>query len=444
MEIVPGTLTIVAAGDNGVNAEGQTVTYDGTGHGLKRAEALKEGSTLWYSTDNKEFSETAPSFTDAGSYTVYVKATNPNYKETPVVSVTIVINKKDAVIIVDNVTKVYGNEDPLFTGSISELIGSDDLGTVNYVRQSEDEGKNNVGDKVRLTANYTENSNYHVVVYEGQLTIVASTDNGVNVEGQALVYDGLNYGLKNAIALKDGSKLLYSTNKIEFSETAPTFTEAGTYTVYVKATNPNYNETQVAEGTVVISKREITITADSAEKRYDGTDLTAPTATITGGTLAEGQTLDSVTVTGTQRMTGTSANVASNAIIKSGNTDVTANYAINYTDGVLTVTSAGGNSGGNGGGSTPNENTPYHPGGPGEENGPTVTIDPEAVPLANAPVEGNPTDNLILIDDGNVPLAGLPKTGDRAGAQAGLAAILSGFLLAAFTMLNNKKKEENK
>ncbi|WP_270470905.1 doubled motif LPXTG anchor domain-containing protein, partial [Hungatella hathewayi] len=101
-------------------------------------------------------------------------------------------------------------------------------------------------------------------------------------------------------------------------------------------------------------------------------------------------------------------------------------------------------SGGNGGGSTPNENKPYQPGGPGDNNGPTVTIDPDAVPLANAPVDGSPTDNLILIDDGNVPLAGLPKTGDRAGAQAGLAAILSGFLLAAFSMLNNKKKEENK
>ena len=102
------------------------------------------------------------------------------------------------------------------------------------------------------------------------------------------------------------------------------------------------------------------------------------------------------------------------------------------------------NNGGNGGGSTPDNNKPYVPNGPGTDDGPIVTIDPEAVPLANAPVEGNPTDNLILIDDGNVPLAGLPKTGDRAGAQAGLAAILSGFLLAAFTMLNNKKKEENK
>ena len=142
---------------------------------------------------------------------------------------------------------------------------------------------------------------------------------------------------------------------------------------------------------------------------------------------------------------GTSANVASNAVIKAGDADVTANYAITYVDGTLTVTSSGNHNGGNdGGGSTPDNNKPYVPNGPGTDDGPTVKIDPDAVPLANAPVDGNPTDNLILIDDGNVPLAGLPKTGDRAGAQAGLAAILSGFLLAAFTMLNNKKKEENK
>ena len=58
--------------------------------------------------------------------------------------------------------------------------------------------------------------------------------------------------------------------------------------------------------------------------------------------------------------------------------------------------------------------------------------------------ESGPADNLILIDDGNVPLAGLPKTGDRTGAHAGLAALLSGFLLAAFTVLSSKKREEEK
>ena len=101
-----------------------------------------------------------------------------------------------------------------------------------------------------------------------------------------------------------------------------------------------------------------------------------------------------------------------------------------------TGSSDGGNSGG---GNTPNPDRPYVPGGPGE----TVTVEPGDVPLANLR-ESGPADNLILIDDGNVPLAGLPKTGDRTGAHAGLAALLSGFLLAAFTVLSSKKREEEK
>ena len=113
-------------------------------------------------------------------------------------------------------------------------------------------------------------------------------------------------------------------------------------------------------------------------------------------------------------------------------------------EGTFTKKSSGGGDGGNNGGNTPKPDGPYVPEGPGSQDEPTITIDPNAVPLANAPAEGNPVDNLILIDDGNVPLAGLPKTGDHAGAHAGLAAILSGFLLAAFAILNNKKKEEEK
>ena len=358
---------------------------------------------------------------------------------------TLTVEPKKVTIKVNSYTKVYGTADPVFDGVVNGLVNNGDLGKIIYARTETDAEKENVNDTISLTASYNANNNYEVTVEKGILTIINSSENAVNAIGQSVVYDGKEYGLKEVSSLRPESTLLYSTDNVTFGENPPIFTEAGTYTVYVKATNPNYNETPVVEGTVVISKREIAITAASAEKRYDGNDLTAPTAEITSGTLAEGQALESVTVAGSQKTTGTSANVASNAVIKAGDADVTANYTITYVDGTLTVTSSGNHNGGNdGGGSTPDNNKPYVPNGPGPDDGPTVTIDPDAVPLANAPVDGNPTDNLILIDDGNVPLAGLPKTGDRAGAQAGLAAILSGFLLAAFTMLNNKKKEDNK
>ncbi len=89
------------------------------------------------------------------------------------------------------------------------------------------------------------------------------------------------------------------------------------------------------------ARTELTITANSSEKVYDGTALTEGGYGITAGSLKEGHTLVSVTVTGSRTAAGSSANVASAAVIQdTGDTDVTAEYAITYADGALTVTPA--------------------------------------------------------------------------------------------------------
>jgi len=64
---------------------------------------------------------------------------------------------------------------------------------------------------------------------------------------------------------------------------------------------------------------------------------------------------------------------------------------------------------------------------------------PDPVPLANLPGEGSV--DLITVDDGNVPLANLPKTGDRQNAAGKMMVALSGFMLALYAALNKKKKE---
>lgn len=91
-----------------------------------------------------------------------------------------------------------------------------------------------------------------------------------------------------------------------------------------------------ASTTFDITQKAVTITADSDTKVYNGTALTKSTATATG--LVDGHSLASVTVTGTQTVVGESNNVPSAAVIKKGETDVTANYNITYTNGTLTVT----------------------------------------------------------------------------------------------------------
>lgn len=92
----------------------------------------------------------------------------------------------------------------------------------------------------------------------------------------------------------------------------------------------------VTDGELTINPMALTITAGSDSKAYDGTPLTCGEFDST--TPAEGDTVASVTLTGSQTNVGSSDNVASNATLMRGDRDVTANYAIEYVNGKLTVT----------------------------------------------------------------------------------------------------------
>lgn len=263
-----------------------------------------------------------------------------NYKLTVTVD-TVTISKAEVTIIVTNATKNYGDDDPEFTGTVAGVVEGDNL-NVSYARAESDKDKENVGDEITITASYTENNNYDVKVTEGKLTITAANTNAVSVTPYSGTYDGTAHSII-ATAAKEGSTLYYSTgdgdNK-NWSTENPTFTDAGTYTVYVKATNANYADTAVASATVTITAREITVTADSASKVYDGTALTKNSWTITSGTLVSGHKAD-VIITGSQTNVGSSSNVPSGAKITDGaGNDVTANYSVAYVNGTLTVTKA--------------------------------------------------------------------------------------------------------
>ncbi|MBQ6501703.1 MAG: InlB B-repeat-containing protein, partial [Mogibacterium sp.] len=90
-------------------------------------------------------------------------------------------------------------------------------------------------------------------------------------------------------------------------------------------------------GTFTISKRPITITAKSDSKPYDGEPLTNSGYTNTDN-LVYGDTIDSVSVNGSQTLVGSSDNTPSSAVIKNGEKVVTNNYNITYEPGTLTVT----------------------------------------------------------------------------------------------------------
>ncbi len=160
------------------------------------------------------------------------------------------------------------------------------------------------------------------------------------------------------IVLPEGCTLYYAigdnaTTAPEFDGTSqekdkkwtasiPEKTDTGTYNVWFKVVgDEKYGDITANCVKVTIAKKAITITADSASKVYDGKALTKDAYTYSENDLLEGDTIVSVTITGTQTKVGSSDNVISKVVIKnSAGEDVTDCYDITFKKGTLTVTDA--------------------------------------------------------------------------------------------------------
>ena len=120
-------------------------------------------------------------------------------------------------------------------------------------------------------------------------------------------------------------------------------TDAGSYDVTV-ALNDKSNYVWSTGGTADlrytfdISRMDITVSTGTATKVYDASALECRSAEVVSGTLPEGQIIDlEGSVFASITDAGNAPNVAT-VVIKSGSTDVTANYNITYQNGTLTVT----------------------------------------------------------------------------------------------------------
>ena len=233
-------------------------------------------------------------------------------------------------------TIMTNNDDYAKTGAIiGENIDSGDLSHA---------ATNNIG---TLTNNYY--SNCTVSNYASSVSTNIGVGNTSGVPGDVTENDGARHvgkitlaagvSVTNGICVTVGSTKYYYVGAeialghnregytfVGYSSDDVTISEGGTFTM--PATDVTINSTW---------RKQITITADSDTKTYDGTALTKNTYTNTA--LETGDVIESVTITGSQTNVGTSDNVPSAAVIKNGsNEDVTANYEITYVNGTLTIT----------------------------------------------------------------------------------------------------------
>ena len=179
------------------------------------------------------------------------------------------------------------------------------------------------------------NTNYSAATCKVKLTVNPKPVTITGLSAGNKTYDGTTAATVTGTATIDGvleadrANVSVTAGSAAFADanvgTGKTVSFAG-YSLTGTAAGNYALSAQPASVTANIAKAPLTVTADSDAKTYDGAPLAKGSYTYTK--LGTGDSILSVTVTGSQTNAGSSGNVPSAALIQNGaGADVTANYA---------------------------------------------------------------------------------------------------------------------
>ena len=274
-----------------------------------------------------------------GDATVTITVIRGGYTHT--IDSTVTITPRPVVVTANDASKVFGTDDPTLTASVTAVEGDENSGLIDNdavtytVTRAEGEG---VGTYAITPAGDAVQGNYSVTYEPATFTITAAggnvvtADNIVGGDGLTKIYNGQPANIE-AEAAQPGSTLLYSTDGVNFSTENPQFTNAGSYNVYVMATNPNYADTPVVRATITVNPAPVTVTAGNAAKTAGAADPTF-VATVTG--LVNGESADLITY-GLTRAAGEDAG---NYVITAAGDRIQGNYIVSYVPGAFVITAA--------------------------------------------------------------------------------------------------------
>lgn len=154
------------------------------------------------------------------------------------------------------------------------------------------------------------------------------------IKGYSGVYDGAAHGV-TVDSLAEGFSASFSTDGVNYSPTAPTFTNVCDVMVFYRIEEPDATD-PVAAGTVKvrIDPRELTVKAEDASKVYGEADPVLGYK-LTKGSLVEGESLAGVEVV---RDMGENVREGGYAMQAMQDLGANPNYRITFENGTFTIT----------------------------------------------------------------------------------------------------------
>ena len=347
-----GTLKVTPVTDKvTVTITGNTdsVKYDGNSH--KVTGYTSTFSNALYTANDFEFSGKAEaSRTDAGQTDMGLAVEQFTNTSANFTNVEFVVTDGYSKVEKRNVTLTSASDEKVYDGHA--LTNNKVTASVDGFAEGEGAtydvtgSQKDVGES-KNTFTYTLNKgtnpdNYEITKAEGKLIVTADasevvvtiTENSANVtyDGNEHEATGYTTSITGGTDYKEGDFTFNGNASVKG-------TDAGTYNMELKPedfqnTNNNYSKVTfvIVDGTLTISKRNVTLTSASDEKVYDGNALTNGTVTAEGFVEGQGATYN---VTGSQKDVGESKNTFSYTLNEGTNAD---NYNITKTEGTLKVT----------------------------------------------------------------------------------------------------------
>ena len=367
VEVKNGNFTITAKSIADLTVDAPTNhEYDGEEHKWAPTVTDGENNVLTEETDYTVGYDKTDFTNVTGTITVTITGMG-NYSGT--VERTYEITPKTVTIEVDNASKVFGQNDPAFTGTVTGLVDASDLGAVSYVRTNDAEAVGIYNDV--LSARYTANDNYNVEVKNGTFTITAKSIANLTVDAPAdHVYDGAEHKWAPTVTDKDGNALTENEDyTVSYGKTD--FTNVtGDITVTVQGIG---NYTGTVTRSYKITPREAVITVNNGTKTAGRNDP-AFTGTVTGLIGENDLGVVSYVRTNNAEAVGTYADVLTALYTEN------ANYDVRVINGTFVITAANNP---NPNPPQPNPNPPQpnpNPPQPQPEPEPEPEVEPEAGP----------------------------------------------------------------
>ena len=325
-------------------AEGYTGTYDEKAHGIKVT--APEGATIKYGTTEGSYTlTTSPTYTNAGTYTVYYQVSKMDY--TPVTgSATVEIAKAEGTIsyATTSISKKYGDanftNELTLTGDGKATYASSNTNVATVSATGEITIKGDGTATIKATVSDTDNYTY--ATKEATYTLgVGTATMTVTATGFTGFYDGKAHGI--TVTAPTGATIKYGTAAGTYDKTAsPTYTNAGNYTVYYEVTKDNFT-TVTGSATVTINKADMEVTATGYAGTYDAqahgikVNVTSPS----GATIKYGTTTGTYDKTANPTYTNVGTYTVYYEVSKDNYTTVTGSATVEITKADMIVSATG-------------------------------------------------------------------------------------------------------